>query len=109
MTFNEFIARAQDSVTVRKVYGDPIEKDGITVIPAAREMGGGGGGTGGGEQGQQGEGGGWGMNAKPAGAFIIRDGQITWRPAVDANTLIVAVAAVLVAGLLGRALRRSGH
>ncbi len=108
MTFEEFIARAQDTVTVRKVYGEPFEKDGMTVIPAARVMGGGGGGTGTDEQGQTGEGGGWGVNARPAGAYVIRDGQISWRPAVDANTVIVAVAAVAVAALVAGVLRRRG-
>jgi uncharacterized spore protein YtfJ len=107
MTFDEFITQAQDSVTVRKVYGEPFEKDGLTVIPAARVMGGAGGGNGTDDQGQQGEGGGWGMNARPAGALVIRDGEITWRPAVDANTVIVAGAAVIIAALLAVSLRRS--
>ena len=106
MEFEQFISRAQDAITVRKVYGEPLEKDGVTFIPAARVMGGSGGGTGSDEQGQQGEGGGWGIHARPAGAFVIRDGEISWRPAVDPNTVIAAVAAVLVAALAASAIRR---
>ena len=41
-------------ITVRRVYGEPYEKEGVTVIPAARVQGGAGGGTGEGPQGQGG-------------------------------------------------------
>ena len=111
MKFDEFISNAQDAITVRKVFGEPFEKDGLTFIPAARVMGGSGGGSGLDPQGQQGEGGGFGMNARPAGAFIIRDGQIQWRPAIDPNTLIVAIATVLTTALITRAWarRRAGR
>ena len=30
---NEVISTARDSLTVKRVYGDPYEKDGLTVIP----------------------------------------------------------------------------
>jgi uncharacterized spore protein YtfJ len=104
MQFDEFISRAQDAITVRKVYGEPYEKDGLTFIPAARVMGGSGGGTGQDEDGQQGEGGGFGLNARPAGAYVIRDGQVSWQPAVDPNTVIVAAAAVVIAAIVVRGL-----
>jgi len=107
MKFDDMIANAKDAITVSKVFGEPFEKDGVTFIPAARVMGGGGGGTGTDDEGQQGEGGGFGMNARPAGAFVIRDGNVTWRPAVDPNTVIVGVVIVTVALLLTRALARS--
>lgn len=107
MRFDEFISSAQDAITVRKVFGEPFERDGLTFIPAARVMGGSGGGTGQDDQGQQGEGGGFGLNARPAGAFVIRDGQVRWQPAVDPNTAIVAGAAVLVVAILARAWARS--
>ena len=38
------IEQAKDAITVRRVYGDPFEKNGVTVIPAARVQGGAGGG-----------------------------------------------------------------
>ncbi|MBU6424205.1 MAG: sporulation protein [Chloroflexi bacterium] len=82
--------RAKDVMTVRRVYGEPIEKDGVTVIPAANVRGGGGGGSGEGPQGQgRGWGGGVAMSASPAGAFVIKDGAVTWRPAIDVNRTIV--------------------
>jgi uncharacterized spore protein YtfJ len=30
------IEQARDTMTVRRVFGDPYEKNGVTVIPAAR-------------------------------------------------------------------------
>jgi uncharacterized spore protein YtfJ len=106
MKFDDMIASAKDAITVSKVFGEPFEKDGVTFIPAARVMGGGGGGTGTDDGGQQGEGGGFGMNGRPAGAFVIRDGNVTWRPAVDPNTVIVGLVIVTVAVLVTRAWSR---
>lgn len=42
MDFLETISRAQDAITVARVYGEPYERDGVVVIPAARVSGGGG-------------------------------------------------------------------
>jgi len=106
MQFDEFISRAQDAITVRKVYGEPFEKDGLTVIPAARVMGGSGGGIGQDEGGQQGEGGGFGLVARPAGAFVIREGEISWRPAVDPTTVIAAAAAIAIVAIVAGAWAR---
>lgn len=100
-----FIERAQDVLTVRRVYGEPIERNGVTVIPAATVGGGGGGGGGGGQDraGQRGTGygGGFGVSAKPAGAFIVRpDGSVTWRPAIDVNRTIFMGQLVAIVFLL---------
>lgn len=107
MKFDDMITSAKDAITVRKVFGEPFEKDGITFIPAARVMGGGGGGTGQNDHGERGEGGGFGMQGRPAGAFVIRDGTVMWRPAVDPNTVIVGLVIVTVAVLVTRAWARS--
>src|SRR5438477_1788657 len=72
-----FLDRARDAMTVRRVFGDPIERDGITVIPAAKVRGGGGGGADNAGNG----GGGFGVSATPAGAYVIKDGTVRWRPA----------------------------
>ena len=106
MEIDELLSKAQDSISVRRVYAEPVEKDGITVIPAARVSGGGGGGGGQDQNGQQGQGGGFGVNARPAGVYVIREGQVSWRPAVDPNRVIATVGAVLVALIVVRALRR---
>jgi uncharacterized spore protein YtfJ len=106
------IEQAKDSMTVKRVYGDPYEKSGVTVIPAARVQGGAGGGGGEGPQGEgRGSGSGFGLNAKPVGAFVIRDDEVVWRPAIDLNRVIlggqlVALVALLVARSIARARAR---
>jgi uncharacterized spore protein YtfJ len=100
-----FIKRAQDVLTVKRVYGEPIERNGVTIIPAVSLGGGGGGGGGGGqdERGQRGSGygGGFGVSAKPAGAFIVRaDGRVVWRPALDLNRAILMGQVVAIVFLL---------
>jgi uncharacterized spore protein YtfJ len=103
------IEQAKDSMTVKRVYGDPLEKDGVTVIPAASVQGGAGGGGGEGPHGEgRGSGSGFGVNAKPVGAFVIRGDEVTWRPAIDMNRMIlggqvVALVALLVARSIAKA------
>jgi uncharacterized spore protein YtfJ len=82
---------AREAITVKRVYGDPVERDGVTVIPAASVRGG----AGGGGDSQQNGGGGFGIAARPVGAYVIREGSVGWRPAVDLNRLLL-VAGVLV-------------
>jgi uncharacterized spore protein YtfJ len=101
MDVQDVIAQARDTLTVKRVFGEPYEKDGVTVIPAARVQGGAGGGSGEDPQGQgKGSGSGFGMTARPVGAFIIRDGELSWRPAVDVNRIVLGGQLVAVAGLL---------
>jgi uncharacterized spore protein YtfJ len=106
MMLKELFARATESVGSRIVYAEPVEQDGVIVIAAARVVGGGGGG-GGTDEGKHGEGGGLGLIARPAGAFVIEDGKVTWQPAVDVNTVIATIGAVVITGLvvIGRILR----
>ncbi|GGU50131.1 spore germination protein GerW family protein [Lentzea flava] len=99
MKVDELIAKTKDSLEAKKVYAEPYEKDGITVIAAATLSGGAGGGTGKDEKGQQGEGGGFGLTAKPTGAYVIKDGKVRWEPAVDVNRLVATVGAVAIAAL----------
>jgi len=110
MKLDELVPLAQDGLTVRRVYGEPHSQDGITVIPAAKIMGGGG--AGGGEvsagqvsTGQESEGGGFGMVARPAGAFVIKNGQVRWVPALDVNRALLLVG--LLAFLVLRVRRRA--
>jgi uncharacterized spore protein YtfJ len=99
---SEFLSEAKDAITVKRVYAEPYEKDGLTVIPAASVGGGGGGGGGHDNEGQEGEGGGFGIKARPAGAYVIKDGTVSWRPAVDPNRIAIVVGVVLVVYLLTR-------
>jgi uncharacterized spore protein YtfJ len=102
MKVDELVSTARDALTVKRVYGEPYEHNGVTVITAATVMGGGGGGGGHDQQGQEGEGGGFGLNARPAGVYVIKDGTVSWRPAVDANRLFATLGMVLVAYMITR-------
>lgn len=87
------IEKARDAITVRRVFGDAYEKDGVTIIPAARVVGGGGGGGGEGDDGggapRAGSGAGFGLAARPVGAFVIRGDEVRWRPAFDLNSFLL--------------------
>lgn len=101
MQVEEIIEKARDTLTVKRVYGDPYEKNGVTVIPAAAVRGGAGGGSGEGPEGTgSGGGGGFGVVARPAGAYIIRGDQVTWQPALDINRIIVGGQIVALAAIL---------
>ena len=90
----EVVNQAKDAITVRRVYGEPYQQDGVTIIPAANVMGGGGGGT-------EGNGGvGFGVAARPAGAWIVKDGEARWRPALDLNRVILMGQLVAIVALL---------
>jgi len=90
--------------TADRVYLEPIHKDDLVVIPAASVGGGGGGGGGTNEQdgpsAGSGEGGGFGLQAKPVGAFVIRQGKVRWQPAVDVNRVVLGAQVVAVTALL---------
>jgi uncharacterized spore protein YtfJ len=101
MQVQDVIAQARDTMTVKRVFGEPYEKDGVTIIPAARVQGGAGGGSGEDPQGRGGgSGSGFGVTARPVGAFIVRDGELSWRPAVDLNRIILGGQVVAVVALL---------
>ena len=40
------------------------------------------------------------MSAKALGVFVLRDGKVSWRPAVDVNKIIVGGQIVAVTALL---------
>ena len=97
----ELMAGARDALTARRVYGDPYETDGVTLIPAAAVRGGGGGGEGdGGEDAPTGSGGGFGMMARPVGAYQIKDGEVSWVPAADTTRVILMSQIVVIVALL---------
>ena len=115
MDVNEVMNHARDAMTVKRVFGDPYEKDGVTVIPVASVMGGAGagGGTGVGprtgsaseEAGAKGAadsgyGMGYGLRATPAGVYVIKDGEVEWKPALDTSRLALRRACVAIVALL---------
>ena len=99
---------------MKRVFGEPYERDGVVVIPVATVAGGGGGG-GEDDRGEQrsrrlgqGTGGGFGSVAKPAGVYVISGDTVRWQPAVDVNRIILGgqVVAVVLLLVLRSILRR---
>jgi uncharacterized spore protein YtfJ len=93
---------AQDAMTPRRVFGDPVQVEGATILPVSMVGGGGGGGAKGADGGV-----GFGLRVQPAGVFVIRDGDAKWRPALNLNRVIlggqlVGIVAILTAGWLVR-------
>jgi uncharacterized spore protein YtfJ len=109
MDFSETISGARDAITVKRVYGDPYEHNGVAVIPAASVQGGGGGG-GDDAEGRSSGGGGFGLRARPVGAYVIRGEEVSWEPAVDLGRIILggqllALAALFVVRSIARSRR----
>jgi uncharacterized spore protein YtfJ len=83
------------------------------VIPVANVMGGAGGGggssagvpTGSGEAAvaegkpESGYGIGYGMRATPAGVYVIKDGEVEWKPALDVNRVALQRTGAIIVGL----------
>ena len=104
MGMDEIVATAREAFSARLVFAEPYTRDGVTVIAAARVSGGAGGGGGHDrEQGQEGSGGGFGLHARPSGAYVMKNGAVRWMPAVDANRVIAVIGAVIIAALFTRA------
>jgi uncharacterized spore protein YtfJ len=83
----DILDKARETVSVREVYGEPYEKDGVTIIPVARVSGVGGAGGGTGHEGE-GSGHGYALKSEPVGVYVIKDGQVSWQPAVDPNRIV---------------------
>jgi uncharacterized spore protein YtfJ len=105
MNPKEILEQARDTFTVQRVFGEPIERDGLVLVPVAAVSGGGGAGTGEGRPAEgspagSGSGGGFGGTARPVGVYVIDHGQVRWEPAVDLGRVIIGAQIVLVVGLL---------
>jgi uncharacterized spore protein YtfJ len=96
MNTEQILAGAQETLTARRVFGEPIQADGATILPVAVVRGGGGVGARSAEQG----GAGFGVNARPAGIYVIRNGDAHWRPAVDINRIVLGGQLVAITALL---------
>jgi uncharacterized spore protein YtfJ len=121
MDASELLSRIREGMTATTVYSEPVERDGAIVITASSVMGGGGGGSGvtpatraAGESAIEGEGSGvgFGVTAKPAGAFVIRGQDVEWVPAIDRNrqilfgSLMGILVILTIRGVLFRLLKR---
>jgi uncharacterized spore protein YtfJ len=90
------------------IFGEPVEREGITVVPVAKARFGfgGGGGSGTREEGQGfGRGGGGGMSVDPVGYIEIRDRSSDFkRILTPRDVLALVVAAALASGVIRRLL-----
>ena len=92
--------------TAKAVYAEPVEHDGVTVIPVAKVRWGFGGGSGR-KQGKRGKGGGGGVQAAPLGYIEIKDGETEFKPIRDPASLIPLIAVGgLAAWVVLRSLRK---
>jgi uncharacterized spore protein YtfJ len=93
VTPDDILTRVGDHLGVRRVFGEPIERDGVLVVPVAVAIGGGGAGTGPGDQGSGG--GGFGGVVRGIGVYSISNGQVRFIPAID-TTVLAALGVLLV-------------
>jgi uncharacterized spore protein YtfJ len=106
VSFAEALEAVRDAVSARQVFGEPVERNGVRVIPVASVLGGGGaggaGGAGGGkgaggpagQSGEPGSGFGFGLWGRPVGAIEMTERGIEWKPAP------IDVTGVLMVGLM---------
>src|SRR5256886_17145116 len=107
MRVMDVINEAKGAMRASEVFGAPYEKDGITIIPAAKIAGGAGGG--GDQHEPQAGGGGFGVSSRPVGAFVIKGGDVSWQPSLDLNRGILMGQGVGIVGPLpGRAAVQAG-
>lgn len=121
MALRDLVGSATEAASVKRVFGQPIERDGATVIPVASVRGG----FGGGEaeppaqppEASQAKpsswGGGGAWSASPVGVYLLKDGALTWVPAVDANRVVflgclTGIVSLLVIRSIVRTMARRG-
>ena len=86
----EKLSIAANSATI---YGEPVEREGVTVIPVSKASYGFGGGEGNGTEGKgAGSGGGGGMSLTPVGYIEIKQGATRFRTIRDPQTAVKIVA-----------------
>lgn len=91
MKIEEEVGKARDMFRAKRVYGAPIERNGVTMLPAAEIFGAGGGGGGESSEGETGGGSGFGIHARPVGAWVVSDDRAEWKPSVDVNRAILGI------------------
>lgn len=97
-----FTEKLSAATSVRTVFGDPIERGGVTIIPVAKVGLGLGVGVGRGLKGN-GSGGGGGGNARPYGYIQITDGDAVFKPIRDPLVdVVVPIAMAVAAAVLPR-------
>ncbi|MGD6747809.1 spore germination protein GerW family protein [Streptomyces sp. BH106] len=96
--------------SVAAVFGEPVFREGITVVPVAQVGFGFGGGAGrekAGDKDGEGGGGGGGAGAKPLGFIEIKDGTATYKPIRDPWVDVALPLATLLVGVAGSRVLRA--
>jgi uncharacterized spore protein YtfJ len=88
------LGAVKDAMTVSRVFGESYQFDGVTIVPVAAVRGGGGGGGGeapgpSGEGTATGAGLGFGVVVRPVGVYAVKDGVVSWQPAIDVMRVIL--------------------
>ena len=107
---NKFMEALGGTASARAVFGEPVDKDGVTVVPVARVRYGGGGGGGrgpgrkkkgdAGDADQVGYGHGGGVQAAPVGYIELSGGRATYKRIADpARPMAVALLFPLVGAI----------
>ncbi len=112
-TFLERLAnRVGFNAKASVVFADPVERDGVTVIPVAKARWGFGGGAGSGRDADEsrageGSGGGGGVMVSPVGYIELKDGNARFRPIYDSGTMLqLFIGAGIVTMLVLRGVRK---
>jgi uncharacterized spore protein YtfJ len=116
MNAKDLLAKIGNNLSVGRSFGTAYEKDGLYIIPVALVAGGGGGGEGPTgaastfsdtdsseedfEDSPNGSGAGFGGVVVPVGAYVVKDQEVRWVPAV--NTTLLALAGLGVIRLIIR-------
>ena len=104
--FEQLAEKLGATARAAHIFGEPVEGDGVTVIPVARARWGVGGG--GGKLGlasrSEGMGGGGGVIVEPTGFIEMKDGEARYRPITDPKWRVGAAIAggLLLLGLVRR-------
>lgn len=91
------------SANTSRIYGEPVERDGVTVIPVSKAAYGFGGGAGI-KAGEEGSGGGGGMSLTPIGYIEMKGGETRFRSIRDPKT---AMKIVTVGGVFSYLIART--
>ncbi len=92
-TFVDRLAqRLGSTASAATIFGTPVERGDVTVIPVAKAANGFGGGSGS-KGGDEGSGGGGGVRVAPVGYIEMRPGAVRYTPIRDWVVLIPAIAA----------------
>ncbi|MHB8682165.1 MAG: hypothetical protein ACYDA2_08740 [Acidimicrobiales bacterium] len=99
MDAQKLVERIGEQLSIGRAFGPAYERDGAVLVPVAAVMGGGG--T---DSRDVSAGAGFGGWVHPIGAYVLRDGDVRFVPALDVSLL-----ALLGLGLLRLVLRRRRH